>query len=430
MGSGCEPGCEATSATLRTSRRSLAVGCRSKRARTLLCQVEGCDTDLSKLRKYHKRYKICDVHQLAESILVGGVRSRFCQQCGRFQRAIDFDGVNRSCRLSLFRHNERRKGRRPFRPSTAEVDSPHANNHAGVTYDDTPEAEGSDCPVSDSETQRDNNMHVAYDDDQTLQAVEDVGDDGQAMSSANDFAAEDISEYSTGHDVDMDQLERPSVSSVDSPSGPEPEAILPAEPSSELRKPLQHPEVEQLQEILELLLCAPSFDLRIALLFMKDVRVCTEQSLSSNQWYRSRQGKCTSGRSRGVDDHAQPSPVDVKQIADGRERAYWDHPVKRQAGQGSAKVSSCCDGQESSTSFCRTRHSDGTVCSESWTVGQQSGHNTPKSAPDKPLTGFLSKLLHCCDDSENETGVFVADVEQMHGIHKSTRHWVKVEDTR
>ncbi|KFM27939.1 Squamosa promoter-binding-like protein 9 [Auxenochlorella protothecoides] len=40
-----------------------------------------------------------------------GVRSRFCQQCGRYQPLEDFDDTKRSCRVRLQRHNQRRRKR-------------------------------------------------------------------------------------------------------------------------------------------------------------------------------------------------------------------------------------------------------------------------------------------------------------------------------
>ncbi len=112
------------------------------------CSVEGCDADLSVLREYYVRFKICEFHLKARattragappwllsraqlrlltltligaaclpsaqlpSIMRDGILQRFCQQCGRFQPLSDFDGAKRSCRARLDRHNaRRRKGR-------------------------------------------------------------------------------------------------------------------------------------------------------------------------------------------------------------------------------------------------------------------------------------------------------------------------------
>ncbi|KAK9835951.1 hypothetical protein WJX81_000786 [Elliptochloris bilobata] len=73
------------------------------------CQVEGCSGDLTTLKEYHQRYKICEYHLKVNSILCEGKRQRFCQQCGRFHDLASFDGDKRSCRARLQRHNARRR---------------------------------------------------------------------------------------------------------------------------------------------------------------------------------------------------------------------------------------------------------------------------------------------------------------------------------
>ncbi|GLC72495.1 hypothetical protein PLESTF_001253700 [Pleodorina starrii] len=73
-----------------------------------VCHVEGCYTDLTGLRDYHLRYKICEFHLKVSSVLKDGVPQRFCQQCGRFHHLSEFDGNRRSCRTMLARHNMRR----------------------------------------------------------------------------------------------------------------------------------------------------------------------------------------------------------------------------------------------------------------------------------------------------------------------------------
>ncbi|GIL72369.1 hypothetical protein Vretimale_4149 [Volvox reticuliferus] len=73
-----------------------------------VCHVEGCYADLTGLRDYHLRYKICEFHLKVSSVLKDGVPQRFCQQCGRFHHLSEFDGSRRSCRTMLARHNMRR----------------------------------------------------------------------------------------------------------------------------------------------------------------------------------------------------------------------------------------------------------------------------------------------------------------------------------
>ena len=75
----------------------------------VMCQVDGCVTDLTGLKEYHNRYKICQYHLKIPSIIREGNKQRFCQQCGRFHNLNEFDGDKRSCRARLQRHNARRR---------------------------------------------------------------------------------------------------------------------------------------------------------------------------------------------------------------------------------------------------------------------------------------------------------------------------------
>ena len=47
------------------------------------CLVDGCVTDLSKCREYHRRHKVCEAHSKTAIVMVGGREQRFCQQCSR-----------------------------------------------------------------------------------------------------------------------------------------------------------------------------------------------------------------------------------------------------------------------------------------------------------------------------------------------------------
>lgn len=75
----------------------------------LLMQVDGCCEDLTNLKEYHQRYKICERHLKMSEVFREGNRMRFCQQCGRFHPLNEFDGDKRSCRARLQRHNARRR---------------------------------------------------------------------------------------------------------------------------------------------------------------------------------------------------------------------------------------------------------------------------------------------------------------------------------
>lgn len=48
------------------------------------CQVEGCEADLSGVKAYYCRHKVCGMHSKAPKVVVGGMEQRFCQQCSRF----------------------------------------------------------------------------------------------------------------------------------------------------------------------------------------------------------------------------------------------------------------------------------------------------------------------------------------------------------
>lgn len=73
------------------------------------CQVEGCKSDLSTAKDYHRRHKVCSVHSKEPCVTVRGVEQRFCQQCSRFHDLNAFDGDKRSCRNRLEGHNKRRR---------------------------------------------------------------------------------------------------------------------------------------------------------------------------------------------------------------------------------------------------------------------------------------------------------------------------------
>lgn len=47
------------------------------------CQVEGCNVDLSEVKTYYLRHKVCGTHSKAATVVVRGLEQRFCQQCSR-----------------------------------------------------------------------------------------------------------------------------------------------------------------------------------------------------------------------------------------------------------------------------------------------------------------------------------------------------------
>ncbi|KAJ4874631.1 hypothetical protein Rs2_39649 [Raphanus sativus] len=74
-----------------------------------LCQVYGCNMDLSSSKDYHKRHRVCETHSKSSMVIVNGIEQRFCQQCSRFHFLSEFDDGKRSCRRRLAGHNERRR---------------------------------------------------------------------------------------------------------------------------------------------------------------------------------------------------------------------------------------------------------------------------------------------------------------------------------
>ncbi|KAJ4967665.1 hypothetical protein NE237_014366 [Protea cynaroides] len=91
---------------------AVAVG--NKRARNpavgiVRCQVPGCEADISELKGYHRRHRVCLPCANATSVILDGLSKRYCQQCGKFHILSDFDEGKRSCRRKLERHNKRRR---------------------------------------------------------------------------------------------------------------------------------------------------------------------------------------------------------------------------------------------------------------------------------------------------------------------------------
>ncbi|GFR48875.1 hypothetical protein Agub_g10718 [Astrephomene gubernaculifera] len=75
----------------------------------LRCKVEGCNANLENAPKTHQRFRLCNEHIKAPCILVDGVRSRFCQQCSRFHPLVEFEGLNRTCRVMLAKNRARQR---------------------------------------------------------------------------------------------------------------------------------------------------------------------------------------------------------------------------------------------------------------------------------------------------------------------------------
>ena len=47
------------------------------------CQVPGCEADISELKGYHRRHRVCLRCANASTVLLDGEAKRYCQQCGK-----------------------------------------------------------------------------------------------------------------------------------------------------------------------------------------------------------------------------------------------------------------------------------------------------------------------------------------------------------
>jgi hypothetical protein len=54
------------------------------------CSVQGCTADLSRVREYHRRHKVCEAHSKTAVVAVNGQQQRFCQQCSRYTNSPIF----------------------------------------------------------------------------------------------------------------------------------------------------------------------------------------------------------------------------------------------------------------------------------------------------------------------------------------------------
>lgn len=73
------------------------------------CRVPGCLTDVSGMKSFNWRYRICEGHRSASSAVIDGLRVRFCQMCAKFHELTEFQGQKMSCQKKLDDHNARRR---------------------------------------------------------------------------------------------------------------------------------------------------------------------------------------------------------------------------------------------------------------------------------------------------------------------------------
>eukprot|EP01024_Parvocaulis_polyphysoides_P029054 TRINITY_DN2619_c0_g1_i8.p1 TRINITY_DN2619_c0_g1~~TRINITY_DN2619_c0_g1_i8.p1 ORF type:complete len:254 (+),score=26.56 TRINITY_DN2619_c0_g1_i8:28-762(+) len=68
-----------------------------------------CRGDIEGLRKYNRRFKVCQVCHDAPEVDHCGRPMRFCQKCFKFEPLHMFDGTKRSCRAALLKYSIRRR---------------------------------------------------------------------------------------------------------------------------------------------------------------------------------------------------------------------------------------------------------------------------------------------------------------------------------
>lgn len=81
--------------------------CESDGQRQVCCDVPGCVNTCT--GTYYRKYRVCQEHAKSPVITIHGQPVRFCQKCAKLEPLSAFDGEYRSCRVTLERHNKRRR---------------------------------------------------------------------------------------------------------------------------------------------------------------------------------------------------------------------------------------------------------------------------------------------------------------------------------
>ncbi|OWM89780.1 squamosa promoter-binding-like protein 16 [Punica granatum] len=169
------------------------------------CLVDGCNSDLSKCRDYHRRHKVCELHSKTPKVTIRGQEQRFCQQCSRFHSLGEFDDGKRSCRKRLDGHNRRR---RKSQPDPSLSSSRFLANYQGTKF----------VPVSSSQ------IFPAS----ALGACPWAG----AVKSENDPVLYSSSSSSSSHPQQLNVSDRKMLFSASSPHGYRPQFQFPFMPGN------------------------------------------------------------------------------------------------------------------------------------------------------------------------------------------------------
>mmetsp|Transcript_10986 Transcript_10986/g.38122 ORF Transcript_10986/g.38122 Transcript_10986/m.38122 type:complete len:794 (-) Transcript_10986:35-2416(-) len=118
------------------------------------CQIPGCDQTQLPAGVF-RRCHVCRTHARAPVVHLGGNAppTRFCQLCHTFHTLERFEGLQRSCKEKLMRHNNRRRlaqGKLPHQPKVEEEAPEPTRNQVGhapkSVSADSSEARASDPP--------------------------------------------------------------------------------------------------------------------------------------------------------------------------------------------------------------------------------------------------------------------------------------------
>ncbi|XP_061359655.1 squamosa promoter-binding-like protein 7 [Gastrolobium bilobum] len=130
--------CPEMDAKLEEEENSLPGKKRARSARasaSARCQVPGCEADITELKGYHRRHKVCLRCANATTVLLHGESKRYCQQCGKFHVLSDFDEGKRSCRRKLEWHNTRRRRKPANSRSAADRERQSVTQNDDSNYD-------------------------------------------------------------------------------------------------------------------------------------------------------------------------------------------------------------------------------------------------------------------------------------------------------
>ncbi len=82
-----------------------------------------------------QRCRLCADHLIASELHLDGSLERFCQKCGKTHPLEEFEGLKRSCRVGLQRHNLRQKALRSLKIRGNSPSTSNGSLSAGIVAD-------------------------------------------------------------------------------------------------------------------------------------------------------------------------------------------------------------------------------------------------------------------------------------------------------